>query len=62
MNPENNDFKVGEADGRKDGGNSVKPLSDTTMQRFYSKAYQDGYAQGHAKASEPRRLRAEGKV
>ena len=56
------DFKIGEADGRKDGAAAVKPLSQTTMARFYSSAYQEGYAHGYKKASEPRLARASGAV
>lgn len=56
------EFKQGENDGRKDGASGVKPLGDTILARHYSLEYRAGYKAGYEKASEPRRLRAEGKV
>lgn len=56
------EYQRGEIDGRKDGGDGVKPLALTIQERHYSASYRAGYKVGYEKASEPRRLRQEGQI
>lgn len=56
------EYKQGETDGRSDGAKGVKALGETILERHYSMSYREGYRDGYAKASEPRRMRESGAV